>query len=29
MAGGGGNRGGRDHVNIHASGASQGGYDAR
>jgi hypothetical protein len=28
-AGGGGNRGGRDHVNSHASGASQGGYDAR
>jgi hypothetical protein len=26
-AGGGGNRGGRDHVNSHASGASQGGYD--
>jgi hypothetical protein len=28
-AGGGGNRGGRDHTNSHASGASQGGYDAR
>jgi hypothetical protein len=28
-AGGGGNRGGRDHANSHASGASQGGYDAR
>jgi hypothetical protein len=28
-AGGGGNRGGRDHANNHASGASQGGYDAR
>jgi hypothetical protein len=28
-AGGGGSRGGRDHVNSHASGASQGGYDAR
>jgi hypothetical protein len=28
-AGGDGNRGGRDHVNSHASGASQGGYDAR
>jgi hypothetical protein len=27
-AGGGGNRGGRDHANSHASGASQGGYDA-
>jgi hypothetical protein len=27
-AGGRGNRGGRDHVNSHASGASQGGYDA-
>jgi hypothetical protein len=27
--GGGGGRGGRDHVNSHASGASQGGYDAR
>jgi hypothetical protein len=25
----GGGRGGRDHVNSHASGASQGGYDAR
>jgi hypothetical protein len=29
MAGGGGSRGGRDHANSHASGASQGGYDAR
>jgi hypothetical protein len=28
-AGGGGDRGGRGHVNSHASGASQGGYDAR
>jgi hypothetical protein len=28
-AGGGGNRGGRDHANRHASGASQGTYDAR
>jgi hypothetical protein len=28
-AGGGGNRGGRDHANSHASGASPGGYDAR
>jgi hypothetical protein len=28
-AGGGGDRGGRDHANSHASGASQGGYDAR
>jgi hypothetical protein len=28
-AGGGGNHGGRDHANSHASGASQGGYDAR
>jgi hypothetical protein len=28
-AGGGCNRGGRDHANSHASGASQGGYDAR
>jgi hypothetical protein len=28
-AGGGGSRGGRDHVNSHASRASQGGYDAR
>jgi hypothetical protein len=28
-ADGGGNRGGRDHTNSHASGASQGGYDAR
>jgi hypothetical protein len=28
-AGGGGNRGGRDHANSHASGASQGGYDVR
>jgi hypothetical protein len=28
-AGGGDNRGGRDHANSHASGASQGGYDAR
>jgi hypothetical protein len=28
-AGGGGSRGGRDHTNSHASGASQGGYDAR
>jgi hypothetical protein len=28
-AGGGGGRGGRDHTNSHASGASQGGYDAR
>jgi hypothetical protein len=28
-AGGGGNRGGREHANSHASGASQGGYDAR
>jgi hypothetical protein len=28
-AGGGGSRGGRDHANSHASGASQGGYDAR
>jgi hypothetical protein len=27
-AGGGGNRGGRDHANNHASGASRGGYDA-
>jgi hypothetical protein len=27
-AGGGGNRGGRGHANSHASGASQGGYDA-
>jgi hypothetical protein len=27
--GGGGGRGGRDHANSHASGASQGGYDAR
>jgi hypothetical protein len=27
--GGGGNRGSRDHANSHASGASQGGYDAR
>jgi hypothetical protein len=27
-AGGGGGRGGRDHANSHASGASQGGYDA-
>jgi hypothetical protein len=27
-AGGGGSRGGRDHTNSHASGASQGGYDA-
>jgi hypothetical protein len=27
--GGGGSRGGRDHANSHASGASQGGYDAR
>jgi hypothetical protein len=27
-AGGGGSRGGRDHANSHASGASQGGYDA-
>jgi hypothetical protein len=27
-AGGGGGRGGRDHENNHASGASQGGYDA-
>jgi hypothetical protein len=27
--GGGGNRGGRDHANSHASGASQGSYDAR
>jgi hypothetical protein len=27
-AGGGGNRGGRDHANSHASGASQGDYDA-
>jgi hypothetical protein len=26
---GGGCRGGRDHANSHASGASQGGYDAR
>jgi hypothetical protein len=26
---GGGNRGGRDHANSHASGASQGAYDAR
>jgi hypothetical protein len=26
---GGGNRGSRDHTNSHASGASQGGYDAR
>jgi hypothetical protein len=28
-ADGGGNRGGRDHANSHASGASQGAYDAR
>jgi hypothetical protein len=28
-AGGGGDRGGQDHANSHASGASQGGYDAR
>jgi hypothetical protein len=28
-AGGGGSRSGRDHTNSHASGASQGGYDAR
>jgi hypothetical protein len=28
-AGGGGGCGGRDHANSHASGASQGGYDAR
>jgi hypothetical protein len=28
-AAGGGSRGGRDHANSHASGASQGGYDAR
>jgi hypothetical protein len=28
-AGGGGSRGGQDHANSHASGASQGGYDAR
>jgi hypothetical protein len=28
-AGGGGNHGSRDHVKSHASGASQGGYDAR
>jgi hypothetical protein len=28
-AGGGGSRGGHGHVNSHASGASQGGYDAR
>jgi hypothetical protein len=28
-AGGGGSRGSRDHANSHASGASQGGYDAR
>jgi hypothetical protein len=28
-AGGGGSCGGRDHANSHASGASQGGYDAR
>jgi hypothetical protein len=28
-AGGGGSHGGRDHANSHASGASQGGYDAR
>jgi hypothetical protein len=28
-SGGGGGRGGRDHANSHASGASQGGYDAR
>jgi hypothetical protein len=28
-ASGGGNHGGRDHANSHASGASQGGYDAR
>jgi hypothetical protein len=28
-AGGGGSRGGRDHANSHASGASQGGYNAR
>jgi hypothetical protein len=28
-AGGGGSRGGRDHANSHASGASQGGYDTR
>jgi hypothetical protein len=28
-AGGGGSRGGHDHANSHASGASQGGYDAR
>jgi hypothetical protein len=29
QAGGGGSRGGRGHANSHASGASQGGYDAR
>jgi hypothetical protein len=28
-AGGGGSHDGRDHANSHASGASQGGYDAR
>jgi hypothetical protein len=28
-AGGGGSRGGRDHANSHASGASQGGYNTR
>jgi hypothetical protein len=28
-AGGGGDRGGRGHANIHASGASRGGFDAR
>jgi hypothetical protein len=28
-AGGGGYRGGRGHANSHASGASQGGFDAR
>jgi hypothetical protein len=28
-AGGGGDRGGRGHANSHASGASQGGFDAR
>jgi hypothetical protein len=28
-SGGGGGRGCRDHANSHASGASQGGYDAR
>jgi hypothetical protein len=28
-AGGGGSRGGRGHANSHASGASQGGYNAR